>query len=113
MQLLVDALAEVGLAVVVVHDVEPFVDGLHVFQGEHEPSPEQTASHGAHRPVDDIEQRLAVVLHGVDQFEAADGELIQSYILILLDARDRCDMAYLGVLGLFEILQNGSSSDDT
>ena len=49
----------------------------------------------------------------MNQFKAADGELIQSHILILLDAGDAGDMADLGVLCLFEIYQDGSSGDDT
>ena len=47
----------------------------------------------------------------MNQLQTADRELIQTYILIFLDARDAGDMAYLGVLGLFEILQDSPSGN--
>ena len=48
----------------------------------------------------------------MDQFEAADGEFIETNIFVFFYTGDRGDMAYLRVLGLLEILQDGSSSDD-
>ena len=87
-QLVIDALTELRLAIVVIHDVKPLVDGFLVFQREHQPSAQHSASHRAHRLVDHIEQRLAVFLHRMDQLQRADGELVETDILILLNARD-------------------------
>ena len=113
MYLIIDALAELRLAIVILYHIQSLVDGLFVLKWEHQPAAQQSATHRTHRLVDDIQQRLSILLHGINQLQTADGELIQSYILIFLDARDRCDMANLGVLSLLKILQNGSSSDDS
>ena len=113
MNLIIDALPELWFTVVVFHDVEAFVDRFLILQREHQPTAQQTTSHRTHRLVDDIQQRLTVILHRMNQFEAADGELIQSHIPILLNTGNRGDMAYLCVLCLFEVLQDGPSGDDT
>ena len=42
------------------------------------------------------------------QFQTADRELIQTDVSIFLDTGNRGDMAYLRVLGLFEVLQDGT-----
>ena len=47
------------------------------------------------------------------QLQTADGELIQTHVLILLNTRDRSDMSYLCVLSLLELLKNGSCSDNS
>ena len=107
-QLLVDRLAEVGLAIVVVHDVEAFVDGPFVLQREHQPAAQQTATHRAHRPVDHVEERLAILLHRLQQFQRADGEFVEAHIFLLLDTLQRGDVCYLRVLCQFQILQDGS-----
>ena len=107
MQLVVDALPELRLAVVVLHDVEPRVDGLLILQREHEPAAQQPAAHGRHRAVYHVEQALAVVLHRMHQLEASDGELVEPDVLILLDARDAGDVGYLRVLCLLKVLQDG------
>ena len=113
MQLVIDTLTELWFAIVILHDVETRVDGLFVLQREYEPATQQATSHRTYRLVDDIEQRLAIILHGMNQFETANRELIEAYILIFLDARDAGDMTNLGVLCLFEILQDSTSCDDT
>ena len=62
--------------------------------------------------VDDLQQRLAVVLHGLEQFQRADGEFVQSHILFLLDARQRCDVRDVVVLRHFQILQDDTACHD-
>ena len=104
MQLIIDTLTELWLTIVVIHDVQTRVDGLLVFQREHQPTAQQSASHRTHCLVDHIEQRLTIILHRMNQLQTADGELIQSDIFIFFDTRDRGDMAYLCMLSLFEIL---------
>ena len=67
MQPIVDDLAEVGLAEEVIDDIEALVDGFFFFQGEHQPTTQQTTAHRRYRLVYDVEQRLAVFLHGADE----------------------------------------------
>ena len=113
MQLVVNTLAELWLAIVVLHDVQTFVDGFLVFQRKHKPATQQAASHRRHGMVNDIQQRLAVVLHGCDELQRADGELIEAHIAFFLDTRDTRNMCYLRVQRLFQILQDGASGNDT
>ena len=113
MNLVVHALAKLRLSIVIVHDVQAFVDGLFVLQRKHHPAAQQAAAHGTHRTVYHVEQRLAVVLHGLHQLQRTDGELIQTHVFILLDTRYRCDMGYLRMLCLFQVLQDGTGSDNT
>ena len=40
----------------VFYDIETFMDGTHILEGEHYPALEQTGTHGADGLVDDIEQ---------------------------------------------------------
>ena len=108
MNLLIDALAEIWLAIVILHNVQALIDGLLILQREYQPATQQTASHRAHCLVDDIQQRLAIILHRMNQFQTADRKLVQSHVPILFDAGYRSDMSYLGMLCLFEILQDGS-----
>ena len=86
MQVVVDGLSERGFAEEVVDDVEALVDGLLVFQWEYEPSAQQSAAHRRHGTVDDVEQRFAVLLHGADQLEGADGKLVQPHIFLFFYA---------------------------
>ena len=69
-----------------IHHVEPLVDRFLVFQGEHHPSFQHSSAHRRHCAVDDLQQRSAVFLHRLKQFQGTDGELVQSYIPLFLDA---------------------------
>ena len=104
MYLFINALTEIRLAIVILHDVQTLVDGLLIFQWKHQPAAQQTTSHRTHCLIDDIKQRFAVILHGMNQLQTANRELIEPYIFVLFDARDGCDMAYLGMLCLFKVL---------
>ena len=63
--------------------------------------------------VNNVEQRLTVVLHRTKQFQRTDGKLIQTHITLFLDARKRGDVGNLRVQRLFQILQDSTSSNDT
>ena len=63
--------------------------------------------------VNDVQQRLAAFLHGANQFEGANGKLVQTDILLLLNTAQRGDVAYLRVQRVFQVLQNGTSGNDT
>ena len=76
MQLVVDTLTEVWFTIVILHDVQTLVDGLFVLQREHHPTAQHTSTHSRHRMVDDVEQRLTVVLHRVQQLQRVYGKLI-------------------------------------
>ena len=112
MQLFFDQLLEVGFAEEVFHYVQPFVNGLYVFQGKHHPALQQTGSHRADSPVYHIQQTAAAVVHAAHQFEAAHRKLIQTDVLVFLYAGQRSDVPYLGMLRHNEILQDSSRSND-
>ena len=86
LQLVVNGHSELWLAEEVVDNVQTLVDGLLVLQGEHQPATQQSSAHGRHRPVNDIQQRLAVFLHGADELQRTDSELIQTHVALLLNA---------------------------
>ena len=113
MQLIVDTLTEFRLSIIILHDVKTRVDRLLILQWEHQPTAQQTASHWTHGPVDDIQERLTVFLHRVHQLQRANGKFVQTHIPVFLNARNTCDMTYLSVLSLFEILQDSSSCNNT
>ena len=113
MNLLIHTLAEFRLTIIVIYDIQTFVDRLFIFEWKYYPATQQTASHRAHRAVYHVEQRLSVLLHRLNQFQRADSKLIQTHILILLDTRDRRDMSYLRVLCLLQVLQDSTSSYHT
>ena len=113
MQLVVDTLAEVWFTIVVLHDIQTFVDGFLVLQREYHPTTQHTTTHRRHRMVDDIQQRLTIVLHRSYQFQRTDGKLVKTHIALFLYSRDAGDMGYLRVQRLFQILQDGTSSNDT
>ncbi len=76
MQLFINDLPEVGSLEEILHNVEPIVDMLHVFQREDNPTTQHTATHRRDGTVDDVEQRFAVFLHRLKELQRADGELI-------------------------------------
>ena len=113
MYLIVDTLAELWLAIVILYHIQSFVDRLFILQREYQPAAKQSATHRRYSFIDNIQQRLSVFLHRINQLQTTDGELIQSHVLIFFDTRYRGDMTYLCVLGLFKVLQNSSCSDDS
>ena len=56
MNLFIYTLTELWLTIVILHDIESFVDGSLVFQREHQPTTQKTSTHGAHRLIYHIEQ---------------------------------------------------------
>ena len=68
-QLLVEQGVEVGMAEEVVHHVEPLLHFLLFAKGEHQPSPHHARPHGRHGAVHHVEERLAVLLHGLQQLQ--------------------------------------------
>ena len=107
-ELVVDGGTEGGVLKEIFHYVEALLDGVDVLQGEYYPPAEQTTAHRCHRPVDDTKQRGAVFLQRTEQFEAADGELVEAHKLILLDAGQRRYVRDVGVLGELKVLHDGS-----
>ena len=113
MQLFVNTLTKLWFAIVILHDVQTLIDRLLVLQGEHQPTSEHSTSHRCHCAIYHIQQRLAIILHRIQQLQRAHCKLIQTYILIFLNARDRGDMSYLCMQRLLQILQNSTSSYHT
>ena len=107
-----DQFAAVGVAHEVLHHVEAAVDGLGVLQREQHPAAHHASAHRRDGAVDDVEQRLAVVVHGCHEFQVADGEFVQAHIALGLDARQVGDVSQLGVLGNVQVVQDGTAGDD-
>ena len=113
MQLVIDTLAEVWFAIVILHNVQTLVDGFFVLQREHQPATQHTPPHRCHRMVNHIEQRLTVVLHRRDKLQRTHRKLIQTYVFVFFDTGNRGDMCYLRMQRLLQILQDGTSSNNT
>ena len=111
-QPLLDQFAAVGVAHEVLHHVEAAVDGLGVLQREQHPAAHHASAHRRDGAVDDVEQRLAVVVHGCHEFQVADGEFVQAHIALGLDARQVGNVSQLGVLGDVQVVQDGAAGDD-
>ena len=63
MQLVIDTLAELWFAIVVLHDIQTFVDGLFIFKREYQPTTQHTTTHRRHCAINHVKQRLTIVLH--------------------------------------------------
>ena len=85
-QLVVDDLPELRLLETVVHHVEPLVDRPLVLERKHHPALQHTASHRGDGTVYHIQQRFAVFLHGLQQFQRAYREMVEPHIALFLDA---------------------------
>ena len=86
MEIVVDNLAEVGIAEECLHNVKSLVDRGYIHQWEHCPAFQHTGSHRSDCAVDDIKQRHSVVLHRLQQLKRAYGELVETHIAVFLDA---------------------------
>ena len=110
MNLVIDTLTELWLTIIILHDVKTRINRLLVFQRKYQPTTQQATTHGAHRLVNHVEQRLAIFLHRMNELQTANRELIQTHKLIFLDAGNTGNMTDLCMLSLFKILQNGPCS---
>ena len=63
--------------------------------------------------VDDVEQAGSAFIHTAYQLQAAYRKLVEAYILVFFDARQRSDVPDLVMLRHIQILQNSSGSNDT
>ena len=63
--------------------------------------------------VEHVEQGDGVLVGRVDQFEVADGELVEPDVQILLDATYLSDMLNLMVLRLVDVMEGSAGGDDT
>ena len=112
MELLVDQMAEVRLLEEIVHHILPVGYLPHILQRKHHPSAQQSASHGGHGAVNDTQERRSVVLHGLQQLQRADGELVEAHVFFLLQTLQRGDVVDMGVLRNFEVLHDGACGND-
>ena len=55
MYLIVDTLAELWFAIVVLYHIQSLVDGFLVLEWEHQPAAQQSSTHRTHCLVDDIQ----------------------------------------------------------
>ena len=112
MQLLRDQLAHVWVAEEVVHHVLPLLNLAHVLEREQQPAMQHAGTHRGDGLVDDVEQRDAVLVHRGEQLQVADGELVEAYEAVLLDAAQGGDVSQLEVLCHLHILHDGPGSHD-
>ena len=70
------------------------------------------AAHGGNGFVEHIEQALAALAHGGDEFQVAHGELVEPHEAVCLDARQGSDVLDLRVLGEVEVMENGTCCHD-
>ena len=112
MQLLFNQCLKVRLAEEILHDIQPFVNRLLIFQRKDHPAFQQTCSHRADGPVDDIEQATSAIIHITNQLKATHRKLIQTDIFVFLNTGQRGDMPNLCMLRHREILQDGTGSND-
>ena len=111
MQIVVNGLSEVGFAEECLHYIKTLVDRSNVHKREHSPTFQHASTHRCRGAVDNIEQRNAVVLHRLQKFKRAYGELVESDITVLFNSAQRCNVSQVGVLRHFKILQYGSGSN--
>ena len=110
MEVFVDDLTEVGLAEERLDDVKALANRRHVAQREYGPALQHTRSHRRCGAVDDVKERRTVLLHAAKQLQRSDGELVKTYITVLLDAAERRYMTDVCVLRHLQILHDGTCS---
>ena len=113
MQLLFNQFLKVRLAEKILHDIQPFVNRLLILQRKDHPAFQQTCSHRADCPVDDIQQTASAIIHIANQLKATHRKLIQTNIFIFLNTSQRSDMSNLCMLRHRKVLQDSAGSYDT
>ena len=112
MKLVVHRLAEVRVAVEILHTIEPLVDLPDIAQREDRPPSDHASAHRRDRMIDDVKQARALLLHRLEELQGPDGEAVETYVAVLLDAAQRGDMRDMCVLGQFQILHDGPCGND-
>ena len=113
MQLFFNQFFEIRLAEEVFHYVQTLINRQYIFQWKHQPTFQQAGSHRTNRFINHVQQAAASIVHAAYQLKAANGEFIQTDVLIFFNTCQRSDMSDLGMLRHDKILQDSSRSDDT
>ena len=106
LQLLQNSIAHVGHLEEALHDVLTLAYLHRVFQGEEHPAVQHACSHRRDCLVDDVEERYAAFVHAADEFEVADGKLVEAHKAVFLDAAKGGDVSELQVLRHLHVLQD-------
>ena len=113
MQELFDVVAQLRFAEEIFHHILTLLNGFDILEREEYPTAQESATHRTDCLVDDIEQTTSVIIHRSNQFETADSEAVESDVLLLFHTGNIPYMTYVGMLGLFEVVEDGSGSYKT
>ena len=113
MQLPFNQFLKVRLTEEILYHIQPFVNRLLILQRKDHPALQQTRSHRADCPVDDIQQTASAIIHIANQLKAAHRKLIQTNVFVFLNTGQRSDMSNLCMLRHREVLQDSAGSNDT
>ena len=83
MQVLRDYFTHIWFTEQVIHHILTFVDLPYILQREKHPATQHSSPHRGDGLVYDIKQRDAVLVHGSQQLQVPDRELIQTDIAVL------------------------------
>ena len=106
--MVLNGVAQIGVAEEMLHHVLTLADAVHVLEREYHPSAQQARSHRTDSLVDHVEQTRSAFVHRRKEFETADSKLVEAHIVGFLYARYVADVAYAGVLRLLQIAEYGS-----
>ena len=111
--LLADDVRQIRILREALHHVQTFVDPGRVLDRHGDPALQETAAHRRQRAVDDVRETalLARPVRG-EEFQIADRELVDPHVVLLVDARNRRDVARIAVFGEFQIVENRPRSRD-
>ena len=107
--LLADGFRQIAVLHEALYHVQPPVDAPDVADRHGYPAFEQTAAHRRERAIHHVCEAAPVARTvGSEEFQVADGELVDPDVVVLVDPRDRCNVADLLVFGEFQIVEDGA-----
>ena len=111
--LFADGIGQHRIARKVFDDIQPAVDPFGILDRHGDPALQQTAAHRRQCTVDDV-GKAALFARAVrrEELQVADRELVDPHVVVLIDARDRGDVACLVMLGEVQIVEDGAGGRD-
>lgn len=107
--LLADGFRQIAVLHEALYHVQPPVDAPDVADRHGYPAFEQTAAHRRERAIHHVCEAAPVARTvGGEEFQVADSELVDPHVVVLVDPRDRCNVADLLVFGEFQIVEDGA-----
>ena len=100
-------LPDLGLLHEGLHRCLPLFDAADVGQGHAHPPPEHPPAHRGSRRVEHGQERLAIRLHRLDEFQVAHREPIEPKVALRREPPKLPDVPHLVVVGEFKVLEDG------